>query len=381
MPTPSHLPQCVNCGAISLHAVVADEEARAHHRFERAFFSRATPVTYVLLGLNILAFVAMLAVMPGMNDPEVIIAFGAKTNELLRGGDWFRLVTPIFIHGGAIHLLSNSYALWNVGPQVEKLYGSARYLFIYLVAGVGGVVGSYIGQELTHKPNVPSVGASGAIFGLFGVLAAFGYKYRRELPDNFRQAFGAGVLPVIAINLFIGLTIPFIDNGAHIGGLLTGILLTLLIPYIAPGKERVSRVGLVVLALCALVVAASFAGAWRKSGEHLSWSQKAVAGYLDGINAAERVINRGLRAAAGSEATAREAGEAMVLLDNAQPPDPRAAGIVRDLRDLLMRLRAPGADLDAIRRDHDAVADRLDNWVKEVGKQHGIGPTEEKSEK
>lgn len=381
MPTPSHLPQCVNCGAISLQAVVAEEEARSQHRFERAFFSRATPVTYVLLGVNVLVFLAMLAVMPGMNDPELIIAFGAKTNELLRGGDWFRLVTPIFIHGGAIHLLSNSYALWNVGPQVEKLYGSARYLFIYLLAGVGGVAGSYIGQELTNKPNVPSVGASGAIFGLFGVLAAFGYKYRHELPDNFRRAFGAGVLPVIAINLFIGLTIPFIDNGAHIGGLLTGILMTMLIPYIAPGKERISRTGLVVLALCALVVVASFAGAWRKSGEHLSWSQKSIGGFLDGINAAERAISRGLRAEAVNDATVRETGEAIVLLDNARPPDPQAGEIARDLRGLLLRMRAPGADLRAIEREHEAVVERLDKWVNEVGKRHGIGPTEEKSEK
>ncbi|MFN0088380.1 MAG: rhomboid family intramembrane serine protease [Blastocatellia bacterium] len=371
-PTPSQQPRCVNCGAISLHAVAEEEAARAHHRFELAFFSRATPVTYVLLGVNIMVFLAMLAVNPGMNDPEVIIAFGAKTNDLLREGDWFRLVTPIFIHGGVIHLLSNSYVLWNVGPHVEKLYGSARFLSIYLLAGVGGVAGSYLGQELTHKPNVPSVGASGAIFGLFGVLAAFGYRYRHELPANFRRAFGAGVMPVIAINLFIGLTIPFIDNGAHIGGLLSGILLAMLIPYIAPGRERTSRLGGVLLGLCAVIVVASFAGAWRKSAEHLAWGQKSVAGFLEGINAAERAIARGLPA---------EAGEAIVLLDNARPPDPQAAKIAQDLRALLLRMRAPGADLRAIERDHEAVAARLDKWVGEVGAKHGIGPTDERTEK
>ena len=110
-PTPTQLPQCVACGAISAHAVVAEEQARAHYRFERAFFSRATPVTYGLLAVNVVVFLLMHLASTGLNDPAVIIAFGAKTNELLRQGDWFRLITPIFIHGGLLHLFSNSYEI------------------------------------------------------------------------------------------------------------------------------------------------------------------------------------------------------------------------------------------------------------------------------
>jgi rhomboid protease GluP len=271
-PTPAQLPDCVNCGARSLQAVVENDLARAEQRFARAYFSRTSPLTYGILGFNILVYLLM-SVTSGGNfvenlvygvEPATLIAFGAKTNELLWDrGEWFRLLTPLFIHGGMVHIISNSYALWIVGPQVERLYGSARFLLIYLLAGIGGVVGSFAGSAMLGRdPRVPSVGASGSIFGLFGVLAAFGYKYRHELPPAFRRAFGSGIFPVIAINLFIGFSIPVIDNGAHLGGLIAGGLLTLLVPYIAPGQERVSRAGLVILAVCLAVIGWCFARAW-----------------------------------------------------------------------------------------------------------------------
>lgn len=286
-PTPGNLPQCVNCGSISIHKLIAEEQARAERRFATAFFSRSTPVTYVLLGTNIAVFILMFLVSPGMNDPSVLVAFGAKRNDLIWAGDWFRFVTPIFIHAGVLHLASNSYALWIVGPQVEKLFGSARFLFIYLLAGIGGVAGSFIGHEMSNKPLVPSVGASGAIFGLFGVLAVFGYRYRSELPPAFRQAFGRGVLPVIVINLIIGFTIPFIDNAAHVGGLIAGAILTFAVPYIAPGEERMSKSGLTIILLCLIVTAYCFAQAYRESGKHLGWRSESRTGFLDGINSGQ----------------------------------------------------------------------------------------------
>src|SRR5262245_6725190 len=262
-PTPVNLAQCVNCGAISIQSVVAEEQDRATRRYARALFSRATPVTYALLGANVAVFVLMTVVSGGPENSSTLIAFGAKTNALLRSGEWFRLITPIFIHAGLMHLLLNSYALWMVGMQVEKLYGSARFLLIYLLSGVGGVAGSYFGQAFLDKLDAPSVGASGAIFGFFGVLAVFGYRYRREMPPATRRAMTAGVLPVIVINLFIGFTIPFIDNSAHIGGLLTGAALALIIPYIAPGRERVSKTGLLIVAVCVAVIVYCFARAYK----------------------------------------------------------------------------------------------------------------------
>ncbi|HMB27452.1 MAG TPA: rhomboid family intramembrane serine protease [Blastocatellia bacterium] len=264
-PTPVSLPQCVNCGAISIQSVVAEEQERVERRYARALFSRATPVTYALLAANVGVFLLMAIVSGGSEDTDTLIAFGAKTNRLLQSGEWFRLITPIFIHAGLLHLLLNSYALWVVGTQVEKLYGSARFLLIYLLSGVGGVAGSYFGQIILQKPyDLPSVGASGAIFGLFGVLAVFGFRYRRELPPAIRRAMTAGVLPVIAVNLIIGFSIRFIDNSAHIGGLLTGAALTLIVPYIAPGREGVSKAGLLIIALCLAVIVYCFAQAFQR---------------------------------------------------------------------------------------------------------------------
>jgi rhomboid protease GluP len=264
-PTPVNLAQCVNCGAISVQSVVAEEQDRVARRYARALVLRATPVTYALLAANVAVFILMSIVSGGTEDSSALIAFGAKTNALLRGGEWFRLITPIFIHAGLLHLLLNSYALWVVGMQVEKLYGSARFLLIYLLSGVGGVAGSFIGQAILPRfHDAPSVGASGAIFGLFGVLAVFGFRYRRELPPAIRRAVTAGVLPVIVINLLIGLSIPFIDNSAHIGGLITGAALALIIPYIAPGRERVSKTEFLIIAGCVGVIIYCFAQAYLK---------------------------------------------------------------------------------------------------------------------
>ncbi len=381
--TPGSQPQCVNCGAVSPDAAVAEEE-RAEQRFAQAFFSRATPVTYALLAVNVGIFLLMWFVSGGTDDPAVLIAFGAKTNELLQSGDWYRLITPIFIHAGLIHLLSNSYALWMVGPQVERLYGSARFLLIYLLAGVGGVVGSYIGQQMLNKPAVPSVGASGAIFGLFGVLAVFGFRYRSELPPAFRRAFGAGVLPVIAINLVIGFSIPFIDNSAHIGGLATGAVLTFIVPYIAPGRERVSRIGLLVTALCLAVIVYSFAQAYRESGEHVGWRESIVSGYLDAINSAQKAVIGSFSATTpGSEKKEAVAAliEAVDKLRQARSPNPQADQIREDLLRIVRRqhslitssaTRDRNDELEANYDEYQQVDRRLRKWVESVGSKHGL---------
>ncbi|MGH9766893.1 MAG: rhomboid family intramembrane serine protease, partial [Blastocatellia bacterium] len=347
---------------------------------------RATPVTYALLAVNIGLFLMMAFVSGGSEDPATLIAFGAKTNDLLRRGEWFRLVTPIFIHAGLLHLLLNSYALWVVGPQVEKLYGSARFLLIYLLAGVGGVAGSYFGQILLRKPfDSPSVGASGAIFGLFGVLAVFGFRYRHELPPAIRRALTAGVLPVIVINLFIGFSIPFIDNSAHVGGLLTGAALTLIIPYIAPGRERVSKTGLLVTALCVAVIVYCFARAYRTSGEHLAWRGAVVESYRDGINTAQEAIRQAFRSSL-EDATPRDRKEAIDSLSSAieklqktRTPDQQSDQIRREFLRIarkqhsLMTAPAGGGKMDeALADDYEKNWGRLKEWVKSEGSRHGL---------
>ncbi|MBX3278628.1 MAG: rhomboid family intramembrane serine protease [Acidobacteria bacterium] len=397
-PTPAHVPDCVNCGARSLQAVVESDLERADERFARAYFSRRSPFTYFILGLNIVIYILMTASSGGNFadhfvygvDPATLIAFGAKTNELLWDQrEWFRLVTPLFIHGGLIHLILNSYALWIVGPQVERLYGSARFVMIYLLAGIGGVVGSFAGSSIMGRnPMTPSVGASGAIFGLFGVLAMFGYKYRHELPPAFRRAFGSGVLPVIAINLFIGFSVPVIDNSAHIGGLVAGGLLALVAPYVQPGQERISRAGVLMLAVSVAVVGWCFARAWTESAGHMSRRTAVLDPFLDALNAARRVMGEGARTGEGQQRlrTLQDDLERIAdELDSVRAPDATGKEICRELA-VVLRLRSAAlaevsplvreARLASTSNDFERVWRRLTEWVRTDGKRLGITQSE-----
>src|SRR5215813_685349 len=176
-----------------------------HVEFLHAVWARRPLFTYIFLGFNILIFMLM-ALAGGSTNEQTLMSFGVKANAEIARGQWWRFVTPIFIHIGMLHLFFNSYALWIVGPQVEKLYGPASFVVLYVLTGVAGVYGSYF-----YHPQSISAGASGAIFGLFGVLLVFGIRYRDTIPPFFKRAVGTGVLPIILINLVIGLTVPGID--------------------------------------------------------------------------------------------------------------------------------------------------------------------------
>ncbi|HYE74159.1 MAG TPA: rhomboid family intramembrane serine protease, partial [Blastocatellia bacterium] len=263
------------------------EEQTHEQRFIRAFFARSIPLTFSILAFNIAIYLLMTyfspdpkAMLISGGDRSTLIAFGAKTDLLLwNGGQWFRLITPIFIHIGLLHLIINSYALFMIGPLAERLYGSARFAVIYLLTGIGGVLGSaatfavpwliFTSNDLASNstlaklarfllqhsnPSATGAGASGAIFGLVGLLFVAGYKYRRELPPQFRQTLGSGMLPFIILNLFLGFYIDSIDNAAHMGGLITGIILALVIPYLSPNHIRLTRGEIVILIVCLLAV-------------------------------------------------------------------------------------------------------------------------------
>lgn len=170
-------------------------------------------VSYALIAIN--ALIWLITYFYGkMYDVNANMIFGAKFNPLIMEGQYWRLITPIFLHGGLLHLAVNSYSLYAVGPTVEKLYGPARIAVIYLVAGIMGNVASFI-----FSIN-PSVGASGAIFGLLGALLYMGHKYR----DFFRRTIGRDVIVTIVFNIAYGFTQSGIDNYAHIGGLIGGYL-------------------------------------------------------------------------------------------------------------------------------------------------------------
>jgi membrane associated rhomboid family serine protease len=234
----------------------APELEQPDNAFVEAIQQRPVKFTYVILGFNFLIF-ALMSFAGGTTNENTLVAFGAKENSKIHQGEIWRFLTPVFIHIGIIHLLSNSYALWAVGPQVEKLYGGARFVILYLTAGIAGVIASY-----QFNPDPTSAGASGAIFGLFGVLLAFGIRNRSSIPPFFRQAMMRAVLPVIAINLLIGQTVPYIDNSAHIGGLLGGAALAFLIPFERPGTSTSSNYR-AALAFALILTVVSFFEVYR----------------------------------------------------------------------------------------------------------------------
>ena len=140
---------------------------------------------------------------------------GAKVNTLIDDGQWWRLITAAFLHGGLIHILFNMIALKSIGVQVEKIYGWKKYLVIYFTAALGSSALSYV-----FSPKSISVGASGAVFGLLGAMLIFGIIKR----DIIGKSFVFNIIQVIFLNIVIGLTVPNIDNWGHIGGLILGAL-------------------------------------------------------------------------------------------------------------------------------------------------------------
>lgn len=262
--------------------------------FLHEVWNRRPFYTYVFFGFNILIFLVM-TLAGGTTDPAILLAFGAKANVLIDNGEYWRFVTPVFIHIGVLHLFFNSYALWSVGPQVERLYGGARFAIIYLVTGIGGVAGSY-----WYRPAGLSAGASGAIFGLFGALLVFGLKHRNNTPPSFARAVVTGVLPVIVINLFIGFTIPMIDNSAHIAGLLSGMALAAVIPFARPRTQTPAGFTMIQYVLLAFVL-----WSWIQIGRHYDGPRLSLqnayrgsnpSGFIDAMNHSQDAFLTSMRA-------------------------------------------------------------------------------------
>ncbi|NWG19184.1 MAG: rhomboid family intramembrane serine protease [Chloroflexi bacterium] len=182
-------------------------------------------VARVLLAINIAVFAVPwildsigIRVAGNVTIYEVLLIWGAKENAaIFAGGQYYRFLTAMFLHGGLAHLFFNAFALYSLGFETERIFGSQRFLALYLIAGLGGGLASY-----GFNAN-PSVGASGAIFGLVGALSAFYYTARPVLGGIARQQLGS-LMFVALINLAFGFTVRYIDNNAHIGGLLTGAL-------------------------------------------------------------------------------------------------------------------------------------------------------------
>jgi rhomboid protease GluP len=230
---------------------------------------RRFPGTYGLIGITVTVF--LLQWLSKLTyGQDLVLILGAKVNQAIAAGELWRLLTPVFVHAGLWHLFVNMYSLFALGPAVERFFGSPRTLAFYLLSGVSGVT-----LSLAFSPY-PSVGASGAIFGLLGALATFLFHHRaifgRTGWMQFRQ-----IVVVALLNLGLGL-MPGIDNWGHLGGLLAGISLTWFLGphlepfWITPAQAQLhdhrpwqtvwpgSMVAVAVIAMLALAVALSPAG-------------------------------------------------------------------------------------------------------------------------
>jgi len=175
-------------------------------------------VTWALIGINVVVLILM-ELNGGSENTRTLITFGAKVNELIDQGQWWRLFTAMFIHIGYIHLLVNCYSLYNVGSLLERFVGSIRFTIIYILAGLCGSFASY-----WFSPFSISAGASGAIFGLLGALGVFFFLHR-TLFGGAANRILTNIGVVALLNLGLGASIPGIDNFAHVGGLIGGLLI------------------------------------------------------------------------------------------------------------------------------------------------------------
>lgn len=188
---------------------------------ENKIVNKNNIVTMSIIAINIILYIITAIMSKNIFDINayVLLYMGGNYGALVSHGQVWRLLTCAFLHGGLIHILCNMYALYALGPQVEILFGRVKYIMIYLFSAIGGSLLSYI-----FSPSSLSIGASGAIFGLFGAMVVFVLKYKDKIPKKvLNNLFG-----VIILNLLIGFNLQGIDNFAHIGGLLVGALVAFL---------------------------------------------------------------------------------------------------------------------------------------------------------
>ena len=185
--------------------------------YEATFKPKKIIITYLLMAICVFLFFVSFMVGKGIIDAETLYKLGAVSGGAIKRGQIGRLLIGTFLHANFIHLFVNLYSLSAIGVQLENFVGKRKFLAIYLISAISGSLMSSL-----FTPYI-SVGASGAIFGLFGSMLYFGYHYRLYLGNVLR----AQIIPLILLNLFLGFMLSGIDNAAHIGGLIGGYLATM----------------------------------------------------------------------------------------------------------------------------------------------------------
>ena len=224
---------------------INEKTEKENRQYEKTFSPKKVYVTQVLMLANIIGFI-IITLFGGigslMDVPVPVLAnLGANNIIFLRNGEVWRLVSYMFLHGSLLHLLVNMYSLYIIGTQIENYYGKTKYIIIYFISGICGGLLSAIGIG----ENIVSIGASGAIFGLLGALAYFGYHYRLYLGNVLKTQ----IIPIIVINLLIGVMLQGIDNFCHVGGLVSGIFLAMALGVDGKSKKSDRINGIICLLL------------------------------------------------------------------------------------------------------------------------------------
>ncbi len=204
-------------------------------KLAKIFSPKKPVVTYILIVLNVMIFLYTM-----LYDQNDRLFYELANNYVyVQNGEIYRLFTSMFLHADIMHIVFNMYALYLLGPIVERYYGKTKFILIYFISGILGSLFSCVFMS----SNTYAIGASGAIFGLLGSIAYFTYYYRATLQGLLRSQ----ILPVILINLGLGLFIPGIDVSAHIGGLIGGILTSMAIGIGDKGRKNDQINGIVVI--------------------------------------------------------------------------------------------------------------------------------------
>ena len=238
-------------------------------------------LTQVIFGANVMVFIAMvIASGPSLDFTGAVMDhFGANFGPYTLSGQWWRLLTYMFLHGGLMHIAFNMWCLWDLGALCESLYGRWTFGAIYVLTGIAGGLAS-----VAWNPGVLSVGASGAIFGLAGALIASFYLGEFSLPKVAIQGTLRSLLIFVGFNVFFGSLFPGIDNACHAGGLISGLILGALIALLTPEQDRpLKRIAIVLFMVLILTGSGLAVQRWRGQGIHFGSA-------MDGQRSLDRMI-------------------------------------------------------------------------------------------
>ena len=287
-------------------------------------------ISFIILTINLVLFVLMAVVEVNngrgadafIQSPNgaVLYDFGGLYPPAVTAGQWWRLVTYNFLHIGLMHLLFNSSALYQIGPQVEELYGSQKFIFIYMLTGVTSAVASYFA-------NIGGAGASGAIFGLIGLMAVYGYR----LGGTYGNAIMKQMLIWGGIGFLFGFMMPNINNVAHASGFIAGVCLGFAIKPDAPATNRASLNWNAVAIACILILVSSFALAGKSYGQWQTKSNEMERAERERRSQAENVIQLSHRIQTAEDAW----DDSSAAVDSKQ-----------DLHQIAEQLKSAAADID-----------------------------------